>query len=67
MCPKSFIQFHQEGTKILQVQVRCPDTDRETEKQTDLVPEVAPPEVVHLKKIKLDTDFPMSKLIKQSF
>ena len=34
MSPKSFIQFHQEGTKILQVQVRCPETQRQTEKQT---------------------------------
>ena len=30
MSPKSFIQFHQEGRKILWVQVRCLDTDRDT-------------------------------------
>ena len=31
MSPKSFIQFHQEGTKVLQVQVRClqGQTDRQ--------------------------------------
>ena len=27
MSPKSFIQFHQEGRKILWFQVICPDTD----------------------------------------
>ena len=50
MSPKSFIQFHQEGTKISRVQVRCPERDKDTEKHTDLVLEVAPPEVGHLKK-----------------
>ena len=32
MSPKSFIQFHQEGTKILWVQVRCPQRNRDREK-----------------------------------
>ena len=52
MSPKSFIQFHQEGTKISRVQVRCPETEIETEIHTDLVLEVA-----HLKMsfIKVDT------------
>ena len=35
MSPKSFIQFHQEGTKISIVQVRCPETEIQTEIQTD--------------------------------
>ena len=30
MSPKSFIQFHQEGTKISRVQVRCPETEIHT-------------------------------------
>ena len=49
MSPKSFIQFHQEGRKILGVQVRCLQTHRQTHRQANLVPEVAPPEVGHLK------------------
>ena len=49
MSPKSFIQFHQEGTKISRVQVRCPERDRDTEKHTNLVLEVTPPDVGHLK------------------
>ena len=32
MSPKSFIQFHQEGRKILGVQVVCPQTDIETDR-----------------------------------
>ena len=32
MSPKSLIQFHQEGRKILWVQVRCPETDRHTDR-----------------------------------
>ena len=36
MSPKSFIQFHQEGRKILWVQVRCLDIDRDTERDTHI-------------------------------
>ena len=46
MYPKSFIQLYQEVRKILEVQVRCL---QDTDTQTDLVLEVAPPEVGHLK------------------
>ena len=49
MSPKSFIQFHQEGTEISWVQVRCPETKKQRNRQTDLVLEVTPPEVGHLK------------------
>ena len=36
MSPKSFVQFHQEGTEILWVQVRCLQTHKQTgDKQTD--------------------------------
>ena len=51
MYPKSFIQFHQEGKKILGVQVRCLPTDRTQtgEKQTDLILEATPPDLGHLK------------------
>ena len=49
MSPKSFIQFHQEGTEISWVQVRCPETKKQRNRQTNLVLEVTPPEVGHLK------------------
>ena len=35
MSPKGFIQLHQEGTQILQVQVRCPETDKQRDRETD--------------------------------
>ena len=43
MSPKSFVQFHQKGTEISWVQVRCPETDKETDRQTDMILEVPPP------------------------
>ena len=49
MSPQSFVQFHQEGTEILWVQVRCLQTGH-TQKETDLVLEVTLPEVGHLKR-----------------
>ena len=47
MSPKSAIKFHQEGRKLLCVQVRCL---QETDRETHLVLEVTQPEMGHLKR-----------------
>ena len=51
MSPKSCTQFYQERIEISRVQVRCPESHR----QTELVPEVTPAEVGHLKLFYVDT------------